>query len=451
MKRFDVEPTEEALRESIGSDRAGRNADVVEFVKLLSETEGPYAYMIDAAWGDGKTFFLKSIELVLRAMNPLISDEECDCAGLEKLLEELEAIDVPFLPFYFNAWDNDFAEDPVTELFASIAAAFDRNEVLKKAKVRSGVASVIDAGLAITQVPLRVSGMADALTSESLISAYAARSEVRNRIGELAENSLVEVANKLIIFIDELDRCRPDFAVRLLEQTKSLFASENIILVFAADSSQLAKAVGGMYGPGFDSARFLERFFDTRVTMTPVDAYSFANNGKKLSGNNKFDKLADELMSSRTLTIRDAYRLKSKLAAARSYCLEGLNEELPQMVASCTVLPLLVFIERDDIALFRSITTGVDFDALYEYGKAYAAFNENVKSVITRLRRNMPGEDQPEFTDADCKAYMHDLCVAIYGTAEGHPKYYESKEQLGGFYSSSFDARVYKQLKFDEK
>lgn len=53
MKRLDAEPTEEELRKSIELDSAGRNQDIVDFIKMLADTEGPYSYMLDAAWGDG--------------------------------------------------------------------------------------------------------------------------------------------------------------------------------------------------------------------------------------------------------------------------------------------------------------------------------------------------------------------------------------------------------------
>lgn len=451
MKRLDIEPTEDALLESIRSNCTDRNDDIIDFIKLLSETKGPYSFMIDASWGDGKTFFVKSIELVLRALNPHIASASCSSSDLAYIIDNLNDTDASILPFYFNAWDNDFADDPITALFACMAAEFDRNDLLDAPKVRDAIASVLDAGLAALQIQIHVSEIVSALTSESLISAFKSKDEVRKRITELADTSICEVANTLVIFIDELDRCRPDFAVRLLEQTKNLFSSENTILVFSADSSQLAKAVGGIYGPGFDTARFLERFFDERITMTPVDAHSFANDGKKRGGASRFDKLVNEVLDGMTVTIRDAYRLKHKLNAARSYYLEGNHQELPQMVACCTVLPLLVFIERDDIDLFRTITSGADFDALYEYGKRYEAFKENVKGTIARPCSNIHADNQQEFTDAGCKAYMHDLCMAIYGTPEGHPEYYEAMSHLGGSYSPSFDGRVYKQLAFNDQ
>ncbi|MBR3313077.1 MAG: hypothetical protein IKG18_02950 [Atopobiaceae bacterium] len=452
MKRLDIEPTMEVLIESLRNDSAGRNGDIIDFIKMLADTEGPYAYMIDEPWGDGKTFFVKSVELLLNAMNPQSVDYGYDHTELNSVLSRLGDTDFLALPYYFNAWDNDFSDDPLTTLFASMAAEFDRNDLLKasKVKVKDGIAAVIDAGLAVGQVPFRISGAAGALTSESLIASFKTKAEIRERISRLAEESIVEVANKLVIFVDELDRCRPDFAVRLLEQTKSLFCSESIIFVFSADSSQLAKAVGGMYGSGFDTSKFLERFFDERIKLCPVDSVKFTGDGVNYNGGNRFDKLARELLDSKVLTIRDAYRIKRNLESARHYCLEGPNHELPQMIASCTVLPLLIFIERDDIDLYRRITTGADFDAVYEYGRVFPSFMENVRDTIVRLRGNMHGSEDVSFSDEDCRAYMRDLCIAIFGSTEGHPEHYEARERLGGFCSPTFDSRVYEQLKFPE-
>ena len=83
-------------------------------------------------------------------------------------------------------------------VFASMAAEFDRNDLLKasKVKVKDGIAAVIDAGLAVGQVPFRISGAAGALTSESLIASFKTKAEIRERISRLAEESIVEVADK---------------------------------------------------------------------------------------------------------------------------------------------------------------------------------------------------------------------------------------------------------------
>ncbi len=66
----------------------------------------------------------------------------------------------------------------------------------------------------------------------------------------------------LIVAIDELDRCRPSYAVELLEVAKHLFAVDHIVFVLAVNCEQLAHAVRALYGNGFDAEGYLRRFFD---------------------------------------------------------------------------------------------------------------------------------------------------------------------------------------------
>jgi hypothetical protein len=448
MKRLDLEPTEQVLLESICEDRLGRNRDIIDFIRILADTEGPYSYMIDAPWGDGKTFFVKSISLILELTNPQLGKDSCNCAELTQFLTKLDDSTPPMLPFYFNAWSNDFADDPITALFANMAVEFDKNECLKKSKLPKALSAVIDTVLAAGQIPIRTSGIVDAISSESVIKAYQERLGIRSRINNLYEEVLKEVANKLVIFVDELDRCRPDFAVRLLEQTKNLFVSENVVFVFATDSSQLAKAVGGAYGPGFDAQRFLERFFDERIMMNPVDSYAVAHDGVPMSSRGRFDNLVAEIFASKVFTIRDQYRIKTDLQRAREYCFNSGRGDFPHQVAACTVLPLLVFIKRENIDLFRAITSGGNLDAVYEYGKQYQTFNSIVETAIEDLRKGTSNEAEENCADEERREYMHYLCAAIYGSDPiTGMSYSEIRCRIGSF--SKFDARVYKLLKFD--
>ncbi|MGN0071023.1 MAG: P-loop NTPase fold protein, partial [Atopobiaceae bacterium] len=278
MKRLEQEPTPEVLAESIEQDEVGRNDELVDFIRLLHETEGPFSLLLDARWGEGKTFFVKSAELVLNVLNNSGANlpaekgslfENFNSDGLKPVTEKLGAEQVSILPFYFNAWENDFAEDPMSALFACMAVAFGQEGLTKETNVGKAVAAAT--GILPLVPKTGFQSLVTALSSDDLVGAYRKRSELRERIDFLAENALPEVANKLVIFIDELDRCRPDFAVKLLEQTKALFQNERVIVVTVADSIQLAHAVAGQYGNGFDSTRFLDRFFDRRLRLEHVD------------------------------------------------------------------------------------------------------------------------------------------------------------------------------------
>jgi KAP family P-loop domain len=64
------------------------------------------------------------------------------------------------------------------------------------------------------------------------------------------------------VLVDELDRCRPTYAVELLERIKHLFDVDGIVFVVATDAQQLQCSVRALYGTDFDANRYLRRFFD---------------------------------------------------------------------------------------------------------------------------------------------------------------------------------------------
>lgn len=73
------------------------------------------------------------------------------------------------------------------------------------------------------------------------------------------------------MIIDELDRCRPNYALDVLEVIKHIFNVEKITFIISADSKQINESIRHCYGPGIDSQRYLEKFFDLRLTFPEVD------------------------------------------------------------------------------------------------------------------------------------------------------------------------------------
>lgn len=74
------------------------------------------------------------------------------------------------------------------------------------------------------------------------------------------------------VLVDELDRCRPSYAVHLLERIKHLFEVDGVAFVFATNSQQLQHSIAGAYGQGFDGFTYLKRFFDRTYIFSPVSA-----------------------------------------------------------------------------------------------------------------------------------------------------------------------------------
>ncbi len=96
------------------------------------------------------------------------------------------------------------------------------------------------------------------------------------------------IKNPLFVFIDEVDRCRPTYAISLLEEIKHLFGVEGVVYVVSTNISQLQSSVRAIYGADFDGRRYLRRLFDREYSLPAADPAKFAedflNDWRKNSG-----------------------------------------------------------------------------------------------------------------------------------------------------------------------
>jgi hypothetical protein len=86
------------------------------------------------------------------------------------------------------------------------------------------------------------------------------RQSLQDLLEALRKAGLIQ--GPLYVFIDELDRCRPNYAISLLEGVKHLFSVQGVAFVVSTNLDQLSKAVGAVYGSSFDGFQYLKRFFD---------------------------------------------------------------------------------------------------------------------------------------------------------------------------------------------
>ena len=89
--------------------------------------------------------------------------------------------------------------------------------------------------------------------------------------------TLAQSGNKppLIVMVDELDRCRPSYAVELLEAAKHLFSVDHIVFVLAVNRRELAHSIKSLYGRDFDAAGYLRRFFDVDFRLPEPERKAF--------------------------------------------------------------------------------------------------------------------------------------------------------------------------------
>ncbi|AYM13431.1 hypothetical protein G6L58_19140 [Agrobacterium tumefaciens] len=296
-------------------DRLGRREDADRLYYLTfnryaetvaSNRGGSFVVNVDATWGKGKSFLLSRMyQHVLERKHPAV---------------------------FINAWENDFIDDPFTltvsaldEYVKSIVEPLEEDKaspirktadnVLRNfGKIATVVLTDLTKTAATKMIGAGVSTVIDLATenngearvmasdvgsnvSKSLadISNSAIDDFAKSRLKDVTEakqsvDSFKEGLEKLLkmidkatdkklpfyIFLDELDRCKPTYAIAMLERIKHLFDVTGVVFILATDTRQLGSSIKAVYGNEFDSMHYLQRFFHRSYQLPEANSYLIA-------------------------------------------------------------------------------------------------------------------------------------------------------------------------------
>ena len=254
------------------SDKLNRGEPIGILTNLIESVKGPCVLAVDAEWGHGKTTFLRFWMQYLRNKK--------------------------FPVIQFNAWQTDYSDDPLLSLTSELMEGLEEldfnDELLKQLNKRRN--ELLKQSVMQNSIRILTKGIIDpaALVDERVQSYKRTKQSVTDfkaALAETADESINRFSKPLIIAIDELDRCRPPYAVELLEVTKHLFDLDNIIFILAINRSQLSRSIKVLYGNDFDSQEYLRRFFDIDFRLPTPDRTSFVDS--LLSSTGFFGYLSD--------------------------------------------------------------------------------------------------------------------------------------------------------------
>ena len=181
----------------------------------------------------------------------------------------------------YNAWKTDYVSDPFVAIVGELKEAIGDNEEFKENSARV-FRILLSAGK--TYVKTKTGIDIDAVTDEfkNVIDDYAKEKTTFDEFKKALINYVASVKKDektpLIFVIDELDRCNPHYAVKVLERIKHLFDIPNIIFVLSICKSQLEYAIQGFYGSEkIDTANYLRRFIDLEFELPKPPYEHFVN------------------------------------------------------------------------------------------------------------------------------------------------------------------------------
>lgn len=378
---------DEKLNEIWQGELLGRRQQADLLYKFLqnrpvSNNEDGYVLNLDAGWGEGKTYFLTRLQ------------KQLDCLQHPCVL--------------IDAWKNDHVEDPLIMVMSAIkgvlaskaggdaeigksieklsAAGFRILGAVAKGLTKTAIKKFIGEGLEEINEIMKGGDVASSVITET-------NSEVSKELQQVSDEQLSGYMDKLLleharesetievfkqtfssliskisdttptklpmyILIDELDRCRPLFAIELLERVKHLFGIQNTVFIIATDSRQLQHSICAVYGGGFDSKAYLRRFFNKRYEFPEADRTALIDFLFSTLGENR-----SKLILPRNTTPEYIFKLFA-----------DANNLTPRDIEQCfSILDSALRIWSDEVGMqmlyFLALTIGFHLqdDALVEY------------------------------------------------------------------------------------
>lgn len=317
MKKYDLNPTYANLLKTYRKNTIGRNADIFRFINILDAINDGCSIALDGKWGSGKTFFVKQVKMVLDAHNSFIgSDNYKDKEEIVSIRNRFYGQNVtelqPQVCIYYDAWQNDNDDDPILSLVYTILNCVDTDFVINNTDCIKVGASIMEvfSGRSWGQV-------IDKLKGENPLDSLKERKGIEKLVGDFLDALLPEKGNRLVIFIDELDRCKPSYAVRLLERIKHYFEHEKITFVFSINIDEFQHTIKKHYGAEFDGSRYLDRFFDLRIALPSPDLQRFYQSLGFSDGYYVFDTVCGAVIKAYHFELREIakYLRLTKVAA----------------------------------------------------------------------------------------------------------------------------------------
>ncbi|MGI9337631.1 MAG: KAP family P-loop NTPase fold protein [Gammaproteobacteria bacterium] len=280
-------------------DLLKREQEIKDLTPMIHAISSPATMALDAEWGAGKTAFIKMWKAHL--------NNEASARA-----------------FYFNAWETDFAADPLMPFVETITAQLPQK---KHQKLKDGVKALFP--IIVGDLVRKVAGVSSAEfaknAAENLFAPHSKMDEFKAALGEFVKSQ----GKRVVIFVDELDRCRPDYAIKVLERIKHLFGVPGVIFVLATNRAQLCHSVNALYGANFDADAYLRRFIEFDYAIKAPDTSDFVD--ARLKGL-EIDKFLSGRGEDSEIDRRDLHETLTLLAKLHNSSLRDVEQLLMRVV-----------------------------------------------------------------------------------------------------------------------
>lgn len=235
----------------------------------LARNKKSKCYAINGGWGVGKSFVLDMFE------------EQAQKYGQEGTVLDQYVI------FRYNCWEYDYYEEPLIAIVASILEQYEKKilflqeeekAILKESLIYIGkeLLSIIRTGVKVAygiDIKPAITGTAEIMeAAQSRIDenhAYDSLFAFKTVLRKLQDTfESLSKHQTIVVIVDELDRCLPEYTIKVLERLHHLFNGiSNVQVILSIDRSQLEHVVKQIYGQHTNSRKYLDKFINFELKL----------------------------------------------------------------------------------------------------------------------------------------------------------------------------------------
>ena len=375
---------EENIISTLETDYLHRNCYLNGLINILNNIDDSKIIALDGDWGSGKTWFLKMLEYLMTNL------DEKDYINID--YDKLNQLKDEYMVFYYNAWENDDAPSALLSLFYKLVNDTyldSKNKVTSGAiKLFNNIIKYATAGV----VDIKHDFFSEEWDNKQLTDNIQTSEEIKKVFKKAIKELLAENKNKMLIIIDEIDRCKPTFAIALLENIKHFYDDDRIVFIVGTNNRQLSSLVKKVYGDKYDGSTYLDKFFDINLELPNNYMETYIDKilkGTPLDQNN-YISYYNEIAKHYHLTMREYNRYINSLNLLQDSInsIEGYPFYIPLSI-KFLFLPLVLCLKIVDKNKYYEFISGNLFEEILPLINTNELFKKLPRQIVVRKDSNI--------------------------------------------------------------
>ena len=263
---------------------------------------------------------------------------------------------------YYDARLNDNADDPLHsilyELIKQTKTRFVKNGNSDYWKTACGIFDAFTGK--------NTSSLLELAKETNPVQVIENQNSFHERFTDYLDNLVPKEYGRLLVLIDELDRCKPTYAVQLLERIKHYLSNDRVTFVFAINEKQLQYTIQTVYGDGFNANQYLDKFFDYRLSLPRPDMKSFNAFYGKNQASQDFDTMlymdvCSTFIRQNGLSLRDSIKYWNWVEiVCKSFKGHIDSQDITWKFVVYVVVPIVLGLKITNKQLFDDFLNGKD-------------------------------------------------------------------------------------------